>query len=1174
MTPHAYAAPVAAAGGPVPATPGAAATGDGVAAAPAPAPLAVPGATAQLDLHGALVPENPACKCGCNPQRLDKKPPKANCVHITQKVSSTECDACAPGSGSGKHHSHHLGCTKSKFYNMSHGRIFEARVAKTDDARMSVFNTSRKPGAAPTNKDAKGSRLLTSFFGARAKGPAPAPAPSRADLSRPVADRGGDDGAGSGNAPGLKDRLISACAAVGAIFVPPTPQKKKKRDASTAIGDGSTGADPDGGVPASRPMPSLADELQEIEEDERRPSKLLQAVEDQIAYEVKRFPHVRVGKEKYVPYKQGSVSSLPVDYRARFPPGQFGVSNPLQIDTDPNTRPSLTKHSLRGVELVFVRPDLNRAGDAEVFNAMTCCTEGCGCRLKFSMWSWSFADGKFKVLFRGGKRPAIAVAGRYVGSVCGATYSATDVALRLKMSPRVRGDYPVSLTQAVRNVNWHVHEELEALIECDSVTYEGCEALLRREEQTLQVLYNKHLNEYLDHVRVYRNAHPDDATAFRPFPPFDIWLGRPVPGAKALRKRMEDSHYAVGSGGVDLSRHAERVRYMQSVTTTPENDGGVGDECVSSDHTFDAGKSFNLPGPPQIWDVATGFLKIVACVLVATTGATEFLHAAECLAHRDEFKPKVHFTDTWPSEVDLWTALLPYTQGRLDIFHFMKRITDTLRPSHAAFHAACGALTRCIYQFCQDDIARVKRAMRDGSLNGKQHTPAEIDAMRESGLFMKRYRKYIATVTYSPLVIEEKIFGIDHDDDRCWAAVWPHKVDPETGDELGTRSTDYALENQRKHCVDICDVDRHVVTLKPKPKQTHNLCQRKTTRGGKVEAVHSVLGDFANGHMRPLTAQALIEEGIVRFTMNRDAELRYQRDERASPDVAHYRPWLRREANMLAAAAGMPLPYPDEPDVKDDNGERFLYDYYVEQRERKKKYEYVNGMTHCPCGLCSARRQDCPCESCGACRRAPGAFANMPLGRFLDENSVEAYDKLHAASGASYAASMRSGDHAERRGRQLEQLALLVRGGLVEQVLDLAPRAGIDIGAIVDFVPAPAAAAEDEMRTELTVRPPGDGGDFFTALADAAVDRDPAPAPSPAIAPSPSPTRSKKKLSAIRKMSDCPPCSCGKVAEVDAENRRRASQKRGSLRGTATWCAAECEQMKWIVSEGYRTRRD
>jgi hypothetical protein len=50
------------------------------------------------------------------------------------------------------------------------------------------------------------------------------------------------------------------------------------------------------------------------------------------------------------------------------------------------------------------------------------------------------------------------------------------------------------------------------------------------------------------------------------------------------------------------------------------------------------------------------------------------------LIHREGFDPKTLYADTWPAGKDAIEALMPDVKGRLGIFHWMKRISDTLRP--------------------------------------------------------------------------------------------------------------------------------------------------------------------------------------------------------------------------------------------------------------------------------------------------------------------------------------------------------------------------------------------------------------------------------------------------------------------------------------------------------------
>jgi hypothetical protein len=350
--------------------------------------------------------------------------------------------------------------------------------------------------------------------------------------------------------------------------------------------------------------------------------------------------------------------------------------------------------------------------------------------------------------------------------------------------------------------------------------------------------------------------------------------------------------------------------------------------------------------------------------------------------------------------------------------------------------------------------------------------------------------------------------------------------------------------------------------------------------------------------MRPPTAQMLIEEGLVRFTEERAAELKYQRDERLSPRAAHFRPWLRRESNQLARAAEMPLPYPDEPDLREDNGERFLYDYYVEQKERERTLTYVPGMTRCPCASCVARRETCECDSCSSFRQLQlGSTGSSGLAAFIKENHEESYIRLSAAS-----AEARRQDSGSRLGQQLGHLATLVRAQNLPILLDQLPRAadkGINVGDIVGYT-APAAPRETSSvvlpPTSLTnglrlgcqtaisllrvapiiITPARLGPAFASSVEEVA-------APPPTSLP-PSRHASKRPRDG-RARSDCPGCSCQKYEALLEENARRGQMRKKMKadhseddppklirvhKGSEWNCLATCEQRIYLIAGGYQ----
>ncbi len=528
------------------------------------------------------------CICNVNVERMEKRGPGMTCKYITPKTNS--CTACLRTGSGGRHGAHHIGCEKSIYYGMRHEQIYQM---KQDSKAKSRDGT--KPGAKPTKAGAKGLASITSFFGKKS---------ARVGVSQPPRATEPPSGSSSTSgapprppspAPGLAARAVSA---VKNLISSTT--SKKKRDASTAIGDGSVGVDGD----KTRPIPALMKNLAEIEDDERKDIILLPMVDDQITRFVNSFPSVKPARLEYnyLVYKHDSVG--PEAFADAFPAGQFVVKNDLQINTSCNTIPNLAQHAMRGVEVIFVRYELNRPNDPEVYEALSC---DCSGRLKFQRWSWNASDGRCRVVFGTG-RPAIAIEAKYKCSKCGNACGATNIALRRKLPPRVRNDYPVSLAHATTGVNWHLRSDLETYLEHDAITYEGCQALVKRQIKVLQITYEEHRNCWYDHVRIYRRTHPDDARVFEDFPPFDSWVGRRFPQPETLRKRLSDAYYSVGSAGDTMSRHMHRTLYFQSVGTVEANEEGLDDKCFSSDHTFDVGKSFNIPNV-KMFTMATGWLR-------------------------------------------------------------------------------------------------------------------------------------------------------------------------------------------------------------------------------------------------------------------------------------------------------------------------------------------------------------------------------------------------------------------------------------------------------------------------------------------------------------------------------------------------------------------------------------
>ena len=80
--------------------------------------------------------------------------------------------------------------------------------------------------------------------------------------------------------------------------------------------------------------------------------------------------------------------------------------------------------------------------------------------------------------------------------------------------------------------------------------------------------------------------------------------------------------------------------------------------------------------------------QIPCAMIVSSIQVDEIAHGVMQVSRRSNFKPKAIFTDTWPAKEAFWLQIFGPIVGVLGIFHFMKRIVDTLRQGHRQFHIA------------------------------------------------------------------------------------------------------------------------------------------------------------------------------------------------------------------------------------------------------------------------------------------------------------------------------------------------------------------------------------------------------------------------------------------------------------------------------------------------------
>ena len=94
--------------------------------------------------------------------------------------------------------------------------------------------------------------------------------------------------------------------------------------------------------------------------------------------------------------------------------------------------------------------------------------------------------------------------------------------------------------------------------------------------------------------------------------------------------------------------------------------------------------------------------------------------ATSYYSRRPNVKPRMHVVDNYPANSELFRILFGCTSIlRLGLFHFIQRITRTLRIDHIDFYAAAKALSACLYREDPIDVENVKLALRDGRLGSR-----------------------------------------------------------------------------------------------------------------------------------------------------------------------------------------------------------------------------------------------------------------------------------------------------------------------------------------------------------------------------------------------------------------------------------------------------------------------
>ena len=353
---------------------------------------------------------------------------------------------------------------------------------------------------------------------------------------------------------------------------------------------------------------------------------------------------------------------------------------------------------------------------------------------------------------------------------------------------------------------FHIHKHTTDLFE-DETFLTHCNG-----EQLSRLLFTSISGEYLRRVGCYAsliNKMKDSNNIPRSYIPPNYpplltkYISVYPPAGRVLRDQFITASITP-LNPYGFSDHQRNLREIQSV-------GAVeGDEvsAVIVDHTCAVVDNYgDKQGAQHAFTVGIQDGQIAAVCLTASTSVSEISHAVEQLSRRPYFKPTMLFSDTWPNKDKFWTQVFgKFLVGALGLFHYMQRLTKTLRQGHVHYTKALADLSRSVYQYEKKCLAGLIRALSDGTMNGTTYSHSEIQDMLYTSRFKDRYERFLMKEVHDPCLIEHNLrnwfdsYKVDSSDPSR-----PGKgiKDPRTGNKLFTPDTKEAVLNAIAHAKDI-----------------------------------------------------------------------------------------------------------------------------------------------------------------------------------------------------------------------------------------------------------------------------------------------------------------------------------------------------------------------------------
>jgi hypothetical protein len=661
-----------------------------------------------------------------------------------------------------------------------------------------------------------------------------------------------------------------------------------------------------------------------------------------IDYILPQFEHRRESSVDAVLPTTPSFLAAASNYYQLFPEGTATLKLPKDMSPDP----SPIYHPLEGQELMYLDWNLCSPG-----TKLPCphCVPGL---LKHEPYT-NFSKHKGQVcrILKPDASSIYCVLKKYRCNSCERLVDANDAGLLANLPAHVREIYPVPPRYC--NGRTHLHKDLIDIVESLMLTYGNADFIAKHMVSQLGKKYENQVATYLSKGKGPTSSYPKEK---------DWMQKRFPPSGETLRL----AYFEAESSKLQPYGYSNKERYnreLQSVNI--END-----DIVAYDHTFQVLKNYSLKGAKALFTGMTGKTKeVVSAFIVPTTKLYDVSHGlTSSKLNRKNYKASTVYTDTCPHGIPFWKGLFGASVVcLLGLFHFLQRMVKTLDYKSELFWDCLVELQEAIYEYNADDLAALTNALKDGSLNGKQHSDDEIKMLRKGKAWHDNYETYLRKRFHTEDEIKTRL--------ACWVEAWTDARDP-NGRLVMSNKTAAATNEQMTKVKYVLDSERATAYTKIAPSKAakHQLTSWRSNRPeSNLEQFHGLLAHYANNGMRADYADTLNLRGIAKYNqqqrqkfVNNKSKMIQAHDnddnERTCPawmekHLLHTDHSLLHYLNQQALAKGIDQPFEYVETPTTNNGEVFLSEYFTAQVQRN--YEMLDnsqqpsGMKTCQCIKCT-----------------------------------------------------------------------------------------------------------------------------------------------------------------------------------------------------------------------------